>query len=158
MLSKNKNKFLRHKNKQFIGLIISSLFLIACSKNSDGDQLCLKYIAVQIEEGDYWSIMDCNGKIIVKEEYSPDNDISKISQEGVYWVKSGIDGKFRYFVFVKKGNHLAELHLFRVVLACEKRQANGDERDGQNGIQNDRLCISFHVFISSEDSFIIFQK
>lgn len=93
----SKNKFLRHKNKQFIGLIISSLFLIACSKNSDGDQPCLKYIAVQIEEGDYWSIMDCNGKIIVKEEYSPDNVISPISQEGVYWVKSGIDGKFRLY-------------------------------------------------------------
>ena len=70
----------------------------------------------------------------------------------------GIDRKFRNLVFIKKGNHFAQTHLFCVVLACEKRKADRNERDGENGIQNDRLCISFHVFISSEDSFIIFQK
>ena len=48
--------------------------------------------------------------------------------------------------------------VFCVILAGPERHAEQDQTNGENGIQNDRLCISFHVFISSEDSFIIFPK
>lgn len=46
------------------------------------------YLAVQIEKDNNWSIMDAEGKIVVKEEYPKDNIISEITKSGVYWVKA----------------------------------------------------------------------
>jgi len=74
-----------------------ALYLTSCGGGSDKSDFKLDYLAVQIEKGDNWSIMDANGKILVKEEYSPEDEISVVSPEGVYWVKSGIDGKFRLY-------------------------------------------------------------
>lgn len=90
MLSKN-------KGKQFLGLIAFSLFLTACSGNSDNNRIKFKYLAVQVERGDNWSIIDGNGRIVVKEEYAPEDEISYIASEGVYWVKSNDDDKFRLY-------------------------------------------------------------
>ena len=90
MLSKN-------KGKQFLSLIAFTLFLSACSGNSDSGRVEFKYLAVQVEHGDNWSIIDGNGKIVVKEEYAPEDEISYITPEGVYWVKSNDDDKFRLY-------------------------------------------------------------
>ena len=88
---------LKNKRKQFLGLIAFSLLLTACDGNSDSGRAEYKYLAVQIGHGDNWSIMDGNGKIVVKEEYAPKDQISFIASEGVYWVKSNDDNKFHLY-------------------------------------------------------------
>ena len=82
---------------QLCCLMFLALYLTSCGGGSDKSDFKFDYLAVQIEKGDNWSIMDANGKILVKEEYSPEDEISVVSPEGVYWVKSGIDGKFRLY-------------------------------------------------------------
>lgn len=86
-----------NKGKQLLGLIAFSLFLTACGGNSDSSRFEFNYLAVQVEHGDNWSIIDGNGKIVVKEEYAPEDEISYITSEGVYWVKSNDDDKFRLY-------------------------------------------------------------
>lgn len=83
--------------KLFLGVFI--LILTACSGGSVMNKgvLSLDYLAVQIEKGDNWSIMDTNGKVVVKEEYAPEDEISTIFPEGVYWVKTKSDQKYRLF-------------------------------------------------------------
>lgn len=88
---------LKNYFKGFLGLISFSFLLTACGGNSDNGHFELDYLAVQVEKGDNWSIMDGDGKIVVKEEYSPKDEISVITPEGVYWVKSGIDNKYRLY-------------------------------------------------------------
>ena len=75
------------------------LALTACSGGSETDKgvLSLDYLAVQIEKGDNWSIMDASGKVVVKEEYAADDEISTIYPDGVYWVKTKSDQKYRLF-------------------------------------------------------------
>lgn len=87
----------RNKGKQLLGFIAFSLLLTACGENSDSSRFEFKYLAVQVERGENWSIIDGNGKIIVKEEYAPEDEISYIASEGVYWVKSNDDDKFRLY-------------------------------------------------------------
>lgn len=87
----------RNKGKQLLGFIAFSLLLTACGRNSDSSRFKFKYLAVQVERGDNWSIIDGNGKIVVKEEYAPEDEISYIASEGVYWVKSNDDDKFRLY-------------------------------------------------------------
>lgn len=74
--------------KTIIGAALSFGLLTACTGNGSGTQ-ALEYLPVQFEEGDSWSIIDKDGKVVVKEEYSPDDKISHVSPEGAYWVKSG---------------------------------------------------------------------
>ena len=88
---------LKNYFKGFLGLISFSFLLTACGGNSDNGHFELDYLAVQVEKDDNWSIMDGDGKIVVKEEYSPKDEISVITPEGVYWVKSGIDNKYRLY-------------------------------------------------------------
>ena len=83
--------------KQGLGFIAFALLLIACSGNPDKGRVECKYLPVQIESGDNWSIIDSNGKIVVKEEYAPEDEISFITPDGVYWVKSDDDNKYRLY-------------------------------------------------------------
>ena len=47
-------------------------------------------------KGDNWSIIDKNGKEIVKDKYAPESQFSHISvSDGVYWVKQ--DDKWQLF-------------------------------------------------------------
>ena len=83
-------------------IILFLIFYLLKTKSDEIDGLAKQtykhtYIAVQFEEGDNWSIIDCNGKIIVNEEYSPDDFISPITPDGTYWVKSFIDEKYRFY-------------------------------------------------------------
>lgn len=84
-------------SKLFLIVITFSLFISSCGKKTDYKLISIDYLAVQIEDGDNWSIMDKDGKIVVKEEYNPKDRISLINPDGVYWVKSGIDDKYRLY-------------------------------------------------------------
>lgn len=82
--------------KLSLGMFV--LALAACSGGSNESNIpTIDYLAVQLDKGENWSIIDADGKVIVKEEYAPDDKMSIIFQDGVYWVKSNADGKFRLF-------------------------------------------------------------
>lgn len=73
----------------FFLLILSvSLLTAACGNEENRSKFCFDYLAVQLEEGDYWSIMDANGNIVVEKEYAPDNELSVPYGKGIYWVKA----------------------------------------------------------------------
>lgn len=75
-----------------------ALALTACSGGSNESNFPkIDYLAVQLGKGDNWSIIDANGKVIVDEEYAPEDEISTIFPEGVFWVKSKSDQKYRLF-------------------------------------------------------------
>ena len=73
--------------------MFTTLMLCSCGKKKDNPNQ-FEYLAVQMSKGDSWSIIDKDGKEIVKEEYSPEAEISLIC-DGVYWVKE--DGKLTLF-------------------------------------------------------------
>lgn len=64
-------------------MICMTMSFISCNKKSPFD---IEYLAVKFESGQNWSIIDADGKVIANEEYSPDCEISVIT-DGVYWVK-----------------------------------------------------------------------
>lgn len=68
--------------------------LTACGGKGENEQ-SLRYLAIQASEGENWNIIDANGKTVVDREYVPGDIISKIYEDGQYWVKSG--GKFHLF-------------------------------------------------------------
>jgi len=73
----------------FFLLILSvSLLTAACGNEENRSKFGFDYLAVQLEEGDYWSIMDANGNIVVEKEYAPDNELSIPYGKGIYWVKA----------------------------------------------------------------------
>lgn len=118
--------------KQFWGFMILPLCLISCGGNSDSGIFEFNYLAVQVEEGDNWSIMDSNGKIVVNKEYSPKDEISIITSDGVYWVKSGIDGKFRlYSIDSPKKPITSEEYTYATIFMNGKAFVS----DGENPIQ-----------------------
>ena len=68
----------------FFLLILSvSLLTAACGNEENRSKFCFDYLAVQLEEGDYWSIMDANGNIVVEKEYAPDNELSVPYGKGI---------------------------------------------------------------------------
>lgn len=79
--------------KSFVTLLIATLIISGCDRKLSNNSF--KYIPAQIEEGDNWSIIDQNGEIIVKNEYSEDSKLSPISDNGTYWVLS--DEKYQLF-------------------------------------------------------------
>lgn len=112
--------------------MILPLCLISCGGNSDSGILEFNYLAVQVEEDDNWSIMDSNGKIVVNKEYSPKDEISIITSDGVYWVKSGIDGKFRlYSIDSPKKPIISEEYTYATIFMNGKAFVS----DGENPIQ-----------------------
>lgn len=74
-------------------LLIAALAMGSCSKNSL-PYWHFDYLPVQMSSGDSWSIIDKNGKEVVKEEYPEDARLSPI-YDGVYWVKT--DGKYQLY-------------------------------------------------------------
>ncbi|MBR1409805.1 MAG: WG repeat-containing protein [Prevotella sp.] len=69
------------------------LTIISCGEQSK-DDLNFDYLAVQMSKGDSWSIIDKEGKVVVKEEYPSDASISPIYNE-TYWVKT--DEKYQLY-------------------------------------------------------------
>jgi hypothetical protein len=77
----------QHKAFASIALLISALFIMqtfTCCDSSKG----IKYMAVQLEKGDDWSIIDEDGNVVVKEEYDKDDIVSMVYENDVFWVKS----------------------------------------------------------------------
>ena len=67
-------------------LAASFLLLTGCEQSGNwGKFPHLDYLPVQFEEGESWSIVDKNGKVIVREEYDPESAFSEI-KDGVFWV------------------------------------------------------------------------
>ena len=69
-------------------LMVAALMLTGCGKKSGKAWFQKEYVAVQMSKGDSWSIIDKDGKEVVKEEYPADASISSV-YDGVYWVKQG---------------------------------------------------------------------
>ena len=82
-----------------IATMLSALTLsLFCSCGNGGWEEAIhhiKYVAVQKEKDAYWSIIDENGNVVVKEEYEPECIISEITDDGVYWVLSS--GKLKLY-------------------------------------------------------------
>ena len=78
-----------------VSAILALTTLTGCSSDSASDPyIDRKYIAVQVDKDDAWSIINEDGEIIVKEEYGSDNRISHIYDD-IFWVKS--DNKYQLF-------------------------------------------------------------
>lgn len=67
-------------------LAIAALVLGSCGKKKSNSESDFDYLPVQMSKGDGWSIIDKDGKEVVKEEYPADAKLSLV-HEGVYWVK-----------------------------------------------------------------------
>lgn len=65
--------------------IVSCDSLATSSKDSDA----LEYLAVKKDSKANWSIIDRNGNAVINQEYASTDTISKIYENGVYWVRSG---------------------------------------------------------------------
>lgn len=78
--------------------VLLSVMLVACMLSGCEQKGNLKklpeYFAVQMSKGDSWSIIDKDGKVVVKEEYPAEAEISDI-YDGVFWVKQ--DDKYQLF-------------------------------------------------------------
>ena len=76
------------KNLLFIlsAIICCGMALNACS-SSEKDYSSVEYLAVQIDNNSYWSIINKEGEFIVKDEYDKESKISAIV-DGVYWVQN----------------------------------------------------------------------
>lgn len=72
-----------------VSAILALTTLTGCSSDSASDPYAdIKYLAVQVDKGDAWSIIDGDGEIIAKEEYGADDNVSQIFGD-IFWVKSG---------------------------------------------------------------------
>lgn len=70
-------------------LALTLVLTCACNKNEGEEkEHHINYLAVQKDKDSHWSIIDGNGNVIVKEEYEPECGISKITDDGLYWVLS----------------------------------------------------------------------
>ena len=85
-----KQKLLAQK---MVCALAAVLLFSGCGKKNRSE-FSFDYLAVQMTKGDSWSIIDKNGKEVVKEEYPEDACLSLI-YDGVYWVKS--NGKYQLY-------------------------------------------------------------
>ena len=86
-MKKKSNLWLWVKTSLLVLLVICAY---SCSVMSDSEYDTDKfyYLAVQMEKDGNWSIIDGDGKVIVKDEYPADNAIWIPTPKGVYWVKA----------------------------------------------------------------------
>ena len=86
-MKKKSNLWLWVKTSLLVLLVICAY---SCSVMSDSEDDTDKfyYLAVQMEKDGNWSIIDGDGKVIVKDEYPADNEIWIPTPKGVYWVKA----------------------------------------------------------------------
>ena len=82
------------KKKMFFTCSLVALALMMLTSCSSNSTKFPKYVAVQVDKGDSWSIVDENGEIVVDGEYDSKDAISFIFGD-VYWVYSG--GKFQLY-------------------------------------------------------------
>lgn len=76
-----------------LSVMLVACMLSGCEQKGNFKNLP-EYYAVQMSKGDSWSIIDKDGKVVVKEEYPAEAEISNI-YDGVFWVKQ--DDKYQLF-------------------------------------------------------------
>lgn len=71
--------------------VFSMTIIISCDSlaTSSKDNDALEFLAVKKDAKANWSVIDHNGNIVVNQEYASTDTISKIYENGVYWVRSG---------------------------------------------------------------------
>lgn len=83
------------KRQFLLNTLAVAVLAILCSCGGSEESHRLSYLAVKMEKDADWSILDKDGQEVVKEEYPSNTEISVVSEEGVFWVKSG--GKYQLF-------------------------------------------------------------
>ena len=86
-MKKKSNLWLWVKTSLLVLLVICA-YSCSVMSDSEDDTDKFSYLAVQMEKDGNWSIIDGDGKVIVKDEYPADNEIWIPTQKGVYWVKA----------------------------------------------------------------------
>lgn len=71
-----------------LALLVICAYSCSVMSDSEDDTDKFYYLAVQMEKDGNWSIIDGDGKVIVKDEYPADNAIWIPTPKGVYWVKA----------------------------------------------------------------------
>ena len=75
----------------FCGMMMALLLLSSCERKGESE---IDFLTVKMSSNDRWSIIDKNGKEVVKEEYLADADVSLV-YDGVFWVKT--NGKYQLY-------------------------------------------------------------
>ena len=100
-----------YKHLKMAAMLATAALLIASCTNSANHKA--EYLAVQISNGDSWSIIDKDGKEVVKEEYPADASFSPI-YEDVYWVKQ--DGTYQLFSVSSPKQPLSDMEFTKATL------------------------------------------
>lgn len=85
---KKKSNLWQWIKTSLLALLVICAYSCSVMSDSEYDTDKFYYLAVQMEKDGNWSIIDGDGKVIVKDEYPADNEIWIPTQKGVYWVKA----------------------------------------------------------------------
>lgn len=85
---KKKSNLLQWIKTSLLALLVICAYSCSVMSDSEDDTDKFYYLAVQMEKDGNWSIIDGDGKVIVKDEYPADNEIWIPTKKGVYWVKA----------------------------------------------------------------------
>lgn len=85
---KKKSNLWQWIKTSLLALLVICAYSCSVMSDSEDDTDKFYYLAVQMEKDGNWSIIDGDGKVIVKDEYPADNEIWIPTQKGVYWVKA----------------------------------------------------------------------
>lgn len=85
---KKKSNLWQWIKTSLLALLVICAYSCSVMSDSEDDTDKFSYLAVQMEKDGNWSIIDGDGKVIVKDEYPADNAIWIPTKKGVYWVKA----------------------------------------------------------------------
>ena len=85
---KKKSNLWQWIKTSLLALLVICAYSCSVMSDSEDDTDKFYYLAVQMEKDGNWSIIDGDGKVIVKDEYPADNAIWIPTPKGVYWVKA----------------------------------------------------------------------
>ena len=85
---KKKSNLWQWIKTSLLALLVICAYSCSVMSDSEDDTDKFSYLAVQMEKDGNWSIIDGDGKVIVKDEYPADNAIWIPTPKGVYWVKA----------------------------------------------------------------------
>ena len=85
---KKKSNLWQWIKTSLLALLVICAYSCSVMSDSEYDTDKFYYLAVQMEKDGNWSIIDGDGKVIVKDEYPADNAIWIPTPKGVYWVKA----------------------------------------------------------------------
>lgn len=69
--------------------LMAAMLTLGGCQEKEKPEYSYEYLPVQMSKDESWSIIDKDGKEVVKEEYPADAVLSEISSEGIYWVMQG---------------------------------------------------------------------